>query len=74
MGEGDCIVLQGEAEAVSRAAEAIEYLKKVILAYNGGADAYGNIIGVYVDAGSGGGRCEACTPGGTDGASAGYCV
>lgn len=33
----------------------IEYLKKVILAYNGGADAYGNIIGVYVDAGSGGG-------------------
>lgn len=33
----------------------IEYLKKVILAYNGGADAYGNIVGVYVDAGSGGG-------------------
>lgn len=33
----------------------IEYLKKVILAYNGGADAYGNIIGVYIDAGSGGG-------------------
>ena len=33
----------------------IEYLKKVILAYNGGADAYGNIIGIYVDAGSGGG-------------------
>lgn len=33
----------------------IEYLKKVILAYNGGADAYGNIIGVFVDAGSGGG-------------------
>ena len=33
----------------------IEYLKKVILDYNGGADAYGNIIGVYIDAGSGGG-------------------
>jgi hypothetical protein len=30
-------------------------LKKVILDYNGGADAYGNIIGVYIDAGSGGG-------------------
>ena len=33
----------------------IEYLKKVILDYNGGADAYGNIIGVFIDAGSGGG-------------------
>lgn len=33
----------------------IKYLKKVILNYNGGADAYGNIIGVYIDAGSGGG-------------------
>lgn len=33
----------------------IKYLKKVILDYNGGADAYGNIIGVYIDAGSGGG-------------------
>ena len=33
----------------------IEYLKKVILDYNGGADAYGNIIGIYIDAGSGGG-------------------
>ena len=33
----------------------IEYLKKIILDYNGGADAYGNIIGVYIDAGSGGG-------------------
>lgn len=32
----------------------IEYLKKVILDYNGGADAYGNIVGVYIDAGSGG--------------------
>lgn len=33
----------------------VEYLKKVILDYNGGADAYANIIGVYIDAGSGGG-------------------
>lgn len=33
----------------------IEYLKKVILDYNGGADAYENIVGVYIDAGSGGG-------------------
>ena len=32
----------------------IEYLKKVILDYNGGADGYGNIIGIYIDAGSGG--------------------
>ena len=32
----------------------IEYLKKVILDYNGGADAYGNIVGIYIDAGSGG--------------------
>lgn len=32
----------------------IKYLKKVILDYNGGADGYGNIIGVYIDAGSGG--------------------
>ena len=33
----------------------IKYLKKIILDYNGGADAYGNIIGIYIDAGSGGG-------------------
>ena len=33
----------------------IKYLKKVILDYNGGADAYGNIVGIYIDAGSGGG-------------------
>jgi hypothetical protein len=33
----------------------IEYLKQVILDYNGDADAYGNIVGVYIDAGSGGG-------------------
>lgn len=32
----------------------IEYLKQVILDYNGGADAYGNIVGVFIDAGSGG--------------------
>lgn len=32
----------------------VEYLKQVILDYNGGADAYGNIIGVFIDAGSGG--------------------
>jgi phage FluMu gp28-like protein len=35
--------------------EQIEYLKKVILDYNAGADAYENIVGVYIDAGSGGG-------------------
>ena len=33
----------------------IEYLKKVILDYNAGAGAYGNIVGIYIDAGSGGG-------------------
>lgn len=33
----------------------VKYLKKVILDYNGGADNYDNIIGVYIDAGSGGG-------------------
>lgn len=32
----------------------IKYLKKIILDYNAGADAYGNIIGVWIDAGSGG--------------------
>ena len=32
----------------------VKYLKQVILDYNGGADAYGNILGVYIDAGSGG--------------------
>lgn len=32
----------------------VEYLKKMILDYNGGADAYGNIVGVWIDAGSGG--------------------
>lgn len=38
-----------------RTPEQIEYLKKIILAYNGKADAYGNILGIYIDAGSGGG-------------------
>lgn len=33
----------------------IKFLKQVILDYNGGADAYGNIVGVFIDAGSGGG-------------------
>lgn len=33
----------------------IKYLKELILEYNAGLDAYGNIIGIYIDAGSGGG-------------------
>lgn len=34
----------------------VEYLKEVILAYNKGGDGnYSNIIGIYIDAGSGGG-------------------
>lgn len=33
----------------------IKYLKQLILDYNAGIDAYGNIIGIYIDAGSGGG-------------------
>lgn len=32
----------------------VEYLKKVILDYDGGTDNYSNILGVYIDAGSGG--------------------
>lgn len=32
----------------------VEYLKQIILDYNGGADGYENILGVYIDAGSGG--------------------
>lgn len=32
----------------------VEYLKKIILAFNGEAENYGNILGVYIDAGSGG--------------------
>lgn len=38
-----------------RTPDQIEYLKKVILDYNAGADAYGNILAIYIDAGSGGG-------------------
>lgn len=38
-----------------RTPEQIEYLKQVILDYNAGADAYGNIIGIFIDAGAGGG-------------------
>lgn len=38
-----------------RTPDQVEYLKEVILRYNGGADAYGNILGVFIDAGSGGG-------------------
>ena len=38
-----------------RTPDQIDYLKKVILDYNGGADAYGNIVAIYIDAGSGGG-------------------
>lgn len=38
-----------------RTPDQVEYLKDVILRYNGGADAYGNILGVFIDAGSGGG-------------------
>lgn len=33
----------------------IRYLKQMILDYNAGVDAYGNIVGIYIDAGSGGG-------------------
>lgn len=38
-----------------RTPEQIEYLKQLILDYNGGADNYGNIVGIWIDAGSGGG-------------------
>lgn len=38
-----------------RTPDQVEYLKDVILRYNAGADAYENILGVYIDAGSGGG-------------------
>jgi hypothetical protein len=37
-----------------RTPEQVEYLKQVILDYNGGADNYENILAVYIDAGSGG--------------------
>ena len=32
----------------------IEYIKKMILDYDGGTDAYDNIVGIWIDAGSGG--------------------
>lgn len=38
-----------------RTPEQIEYLKELIVLYNAGADAYGNIEAIYIDAGSGGG-------------------
>ena len=38
-----------------RTPDQIDYLKQLILDYNGGADAYGNIVGIWIDAGSGGG-------------------
>lgn len=38
-----------------RTPDQIDYLKQVILDYNAGADAYENILGIYIDAGSGGG-------------------
>lgn len=33
----------------------VKFLKQLILDYNAGADAYENILGIYIDAGSGGG-------------------
>lgn len=33
----------------------VKYLKQVILDYNAGADNYDNIVGIYIDAGAGGG-------------------
>ena len=38
-----------------RTPDQIDYLKKLILEYNAGADNYGNIVGIWIDAGSGGG-------------------
>lgn len=37
-----------------RTPEQIEYLKQMILDYNAGADGYENIVGIWIDAGSGG--------------------
>lgn len=34
--------------------EQIKELRKIILAYNGGADGYENIVGIWIDAGAGG--------------------
>lgn len=47
----------------------IEYLKSMILAYNGEIGEYDNIIGIYIDAGSGGGGvniADFLMPGWTD--------
>ena len=38
-----------------RTPDQVEYLKQMILDYNAGADAYENIVGIWIDAGSGGG-------------------
>ncbi len=38
-----------------RTPDQVDYLKQMILDYNAGADGYGNIVGVWIDAGSGGG-------------------
>lgn len=38
-----------------RTPEQIKYLRQLILDYNAGADNYDNIVGVWIDAGSGGG-------------------
>lgn len=37
-----------------RTPDQVKYLKQIILDYNGGADNYENILGIYIDAGSGG--------------------
>lgn len=37
-----------------RTPEQVDYVRQLILDYNAGADAYGNIVGVWIDAGSGG--------------------
>ena len=38
-----------------RTPDQIEYLKQMILDYNAGADGYENIVGIWIDAGTGGG-------------------
>ena len=38
-----------------RTPDQVEYLKQMILDYNAGADNYENIVGIWIDAGSGGG-------------------
>ncbi len=47
--------IEKKTKTPMRTPEQIEYLKKVILDYNAGADGYGNILGVFIDAGAGGG-------------------